>query len=115
MKKKVYKTKKTFTKKWMNIIMLVALIDLQLPFILAFLGRTEIAETLGITIVTEIIGIFLIYCAKSFFETKEVSRRKTESLVQYQKKISLTKELTIPPVDTTVVYSNFIPTSTSFI
>ena len=51
----------------------------------------------------------------SFFETKEVSRRKTESLVEYQTNISLTKELTIPPVDTTVVYANYIPTSTSFI
>ena len=46
----------------------------------------------------------------SFFETKEVSRRKTESLVEHQTNISLTKELTIPPVDTTVVYANYIPT-----
>lgn len=44
---------------------------MQFPFILAFLGKENIAETLAIAIVTEIIGVFLVYCAKSFFETKE--------------------------------------------
>lgn len=64
-------TKKTFTKKWMDIIMGVAIIDMQLPFLLAFMDKTEIAETLGVTVVTEVIGVFLVYCAKSFFETRE--------------------------------------------
>lgn len=44
---------------------------MQFPFILALLGRDNIAETMGTIIVTEIIGVFLVYCAKSFFETKE--------------------------------------------
>ncbi len=61
----------TYTKKMMNKIIFVALLDLQIPFILAFLGKEQIAETLGITIVTEIIGVFLVYCTKSFFETRE--------------------------------------------
>ena len=65
---------KTFTKKAMKWIIAVALIDLQFPFILAFLDKTQIAETLGGLIVTEIIGIFLVYCAKSFFETRESER-----------------------------------------
>lgn len=65
------KTRKTFTKKWMDIIMTIAIIDMQLPFILAFMNKESIAETLGVTIVTEIIAVFLVYCAKSFFETKE--------------------------------------------
>lgn len=64
----------TFTKKMMKQIIFVALIDLQLPFVLAFLGKEQIAETLGITIVTEIIGVFLVYCAKSFFETREAEK-----------------------------------------
>ncbi len=51
--------------------MAIALVDLQIPFILAFLGRENIAEELGKVIVTEIIGVFLVYCAKSFFETRE--------------------------------------------
>lgn len=66
----------SFTKKIMSIIVVIALIDLQLPFILAFLGREQIAETLGGLIVTEIIAVFLVYCAKSFFETKEEEKIK---------------------------------------
>lgn len=65
---------KTFTKKAMKWIIAVALIDMQFPFILAFLDKTQIAETLGGLIVTEIIGVFLVYCAKSFFETRESER-----------------------------------------
>ena len=61
----------TYTKKMMNRIIAVALIDMQSPFLLAMFDKQEIAETLGGLIVTEIIGIFLVYCTKSFFETKE--------------------------------------------
>ena len=61
----------TYTKKMMERIVNVALIDMQFPFILAFLGKENIAETMGGLIVTEIIGVFLVYCVKSFFESKE--------------------------------------------
>lgn len=60
----------------MSRIITVALIDMQLPFVLAFLGKTNIAETLGGLIVTEIIGVFLVYCAKSFFETREAEKNR---------------------------------------
>lgn len=66
----------SFTKKIMVVIVAIALIDLQFPFVLAFLGKEQIAETLGGLIVTEIIGVFLVYCAKSFFETKEEEKIK---------------------------------------
>lgn len=75
----------TYTKTMMSLIVRVALVDMQFPFILALLGRDQIAETMGGLIVTEIIGVFLVYCVKSFFETKESEkvrmieeRRKTE-------------------------------------
>ena len=68
--------KTTFTKKFVTIIMAIALVDMQLPFILAFIGRENIAEELGKVIVTEIIGVFLVYCAKSFFETKEEKKNE---------------------------------------
>lgn len=61
---------KTFTKKWMTIILIVALLDLQIPFILAFLDKMQIAETLGSLLITEIIAVFLVYCIKSFFGKK---------------------------------------------
>lgn len=68
--------KTTTTKKVMFVVLCVALIDLQLTYLLAFLGRTEIAETLAVSIVTEIIAVFLGYCCKSFFETKESEKNK---------------------------------------
>lgn len=66
----------TYTKKMMTRIVTVALIDMQLPFILAFLGKDQIAETMGGLIVTEIVGVFLVYCLKSFFETKEAEKNR---------------------------------------
>lgn len=61
--------KRTYTKDKMDLIVNVALIDMQFPFILAFMGRENIAETMGGLIVTEIIAVFFVYCLKSFFET----------------------------------------------
>lgn len=72
------KKKTTYTKRAMTWILIVSLIDLQLPFVLALLGREQIAETLGGIIVTEIIGVFLVYCLKSFFETREADKNKLE-------------------------------------
>lgn len=68
--------KNTYTKKMMTRIIIVALIDMQFPFLLALLGKEQIAETMGGLIVTEIIGVFLVYCVKSFFETKEEEKMK---------------------------------------
>lgn len=70
----------TYTKKMMNRIITVALIDMQLPFLLAMLNKQEIAETMGGLIVTEIIGVFLVYCAKSFFETKEAEKTRMQEM-----------------------------------
>ena len=66
----------TYTKKMLNRIITVALLDMQFPFLLALLGKQDIAETMGGLIVTEIIGVFLVYCAKSFFETKESEKTR---------------------------------------
>lgn len=63
--------RRTYTKNIMNRIITIALIDMQFPFALALLGREQIAETMGGLIVTEIVGVFLVYCTKSFFETRE--------------------------------------------
>lgn len=66
----------TYTKKIMTLIVCVALFDMQLPFALAFLDKVQIAETMGGLIVTEIIGVFLVYCLKSFFETREAEKNR---------------------------------------
>ena len=62
---------KTFTKRAVKAILLIALLDLQLSYVLAFLGREQIAENLSSNITKVIIGTILGYLAKAFFETKE--------------------------------------------
>lgn len=73
---------KTFTKKAVTIIMVVSLIDLQLSYILAFLGKEQIAESLSSEIATVIIGVMLGYFMKSLFETffEKREERLTRSL-----------------------------------
>lgn len=59
----------TFTKKWVEIILTTSLIDIQLVFVLAFFNKIQIAETLGVALVTQVIGVFTAYAVKAFFET----------------------------------------------
>lgn len=66
----------TFTKKAVTAILVVALIDLQLSYLLAFLGKEQIAETLSTTIAETIIGVMLGYFLKSLFETFLQEREK---------------------------------------
>lgn len=61
----------------MTAILVVALLDLQLSYILALLDRNPMEE-LAKAIVLEIVGVFLVYCLKSFFETKEEKKSERE-------------------------------------
>lgn len=72
--------KQTFTKKWVTRLMWMAVFDIQLSYVLAFLGMVEIAQSLSVAIVTEVIGVMIGYFAKSFFETREeeIMKRKDE-------------------------------------
>lgn len=73
-KRKGKRRKLTFSKKAVAVILAVAMVDLQLSYLLAFLGREQIAETLSITVVTEIVAVMLGYFMKSFKETKEAEK-----------------------------------------
>ena len=68
----------TFTKLWVTILLIVAVIDLQLSYVLALLNRSEIAETLSVAIVTEIIGVIAVYMIKSFLETSSEKKHSLE-------------------------------------
>lgn len=59
----------TFSKKAVAIILAVSLMDLQLSYVLAFLGKDQIAETLSSEIASVIIGVMLGYFMKALFET----------------------------------------------
>ena len=78
---------RTYTKNMLNRIIAVALVDMQFPFVLALLGREQIAETMGGLIVTEIVGVFLVYCAKSFFETKESEKTRLKEMQITEKEL----------------------------
>jgi hypothetical protein len=71
-KPKVKSTEKqtfTFTKKWTNRILWCGLFWITCSYILAFLGKADIAESLSETVATIIIGTFIPYLCKAFFET----------------------------------------------
>lgn len=88
------KVKLQMSKVWTAIILVVALIDLQLSYILAFMGKEEIAETLSVSIVTEIVTVVLGYFIKSFKETKEAEniKLKNEKLKFEIEKLKMNKE-----------------------
>lgn len=59
----------TYTKKAVTIILAVSLIDLQLSYILAFIGKEQIAESLSSQIAGTVIGVMIGYFMKALFET----------------------------------------------
>ena len=68
--KKLNKTKLlTYSKRAVSLVLIVSLIDLQLSYLLAFLGKDQIAESLSSTIAEVIVGVMLGYFLKALFET----------------------------------------------
>lgn len=59
----------TFSKKAVAIILVVSLIDLQLSYVLAFMGKEQIAESLSGEIASVIVGVMVGYFMKALFET----------------------------------------------
>lgn len=69
-KEKSYKKwLQTFTKKAVAAILFFSILDLQLSYILAFMGKDQIAESLSSTIASTVIGVMIGYFLKSLFET----------------------------------------------
>lgn len=66
----------SYTKVAVTAILVVALIDLQLSYVLAFIGKEQIAEQLSITVVSTIVPVMLGYFLKALFETFFEEREK---------------------------------------
>lgn len=60
----------TFTKALVGFIIISAVIDLQLSYVLAFLDKVQIAESLSTQICITIIGVALVYMIRAYFDTK---------------------------------------------
>lgn len=74
--KKRKNNKFTYTKWIVSILITIAVVDLQLTYILAFLGSPETLQETSGKLITEILGVVLVYCVKSFFETREEEKNK---------------------------------------
>ena len=67
--------RRTYTKKAVKALLVVGVVNAEIPYILAYLGREPCAE-LAIAWITEIVAVILGYLCKAYFETKEQERNK---------------------------------------
>ena len=67
--------KKTFTKGAVKALLIIGVIDANIPFLLAFLNKDPCRE-IGLAFITEIVAIILGYMCKSYFETKQEKRQE---------------------------------------
>lgn len=80
----------TFTKIAITAILFFALLDLQLTYVLAFMGKDQIAESLSSDIATTIVGVMVGYFLKSLFETffeKREERLRNEQTNEYEEEV----------------------------
>ena len=85
-KGRFHKFFETYTKIWVSVLLFVALIDLQLSYVLAYMGKSQIAESLSVAVVTEIIGVVGIYMIRAFFDT---ANEKRQNLKEKELEVSL--------------------------
>ena len=78
-KRKKKKAKKyiTYTKRWLTFILINGVIWVYLSYVLAFMDRPQIAETLSTQAVISIIATMIGYFAKSAFE-KKIGKEKED-------------------------------------
>ena len=69
-KKKPGKKYVTYTKRWLTFILINGVVWVYLSYVLAFMDRPQIAETLSTQAVISIIATMIGYFAKSAFEKK---------------------------------------------
>ncbi len=74
--RKIARKNMTFSKVWVSRLLWFGCIWITLSYILAFIDRGQIAESLSSTVANVIIFTILGYLCKSFFETKEEEKVK---------------------------------------
>lgn len=89
MDKRIY----TFTKTWINRLMWLFVIWISLTYVLAFMGRESIVETLSQDVMTGGVVLFAGYMLKAFFETYSEEKNKYKREVAMQEKIAVTGDM----------------------
>ena len=59
---------------WYNGFIFISIIDLQLSYVLAFLDKGQIAESLSIQVCITIVGTAMVYMIRAYFDTKAEKR-----------------------------------------
>ena len=67
--------KKTFTKVAVKALLIIGVIDANIPFVLAIMDKDPCRE-IGLAFITEIVAVILGYMCKSYFETKQEKRQE---------------------------------------
>ena len=60
----------TYTKRLVGLIVIAGIVDLQLTYALAFMGKDQIVESLSGQICATILGTALVYMIRAYFDTK---------------------------------------------
>lgn len=60
----------TFTKILVAFIVIMAVIDLQLSYVLAFFDKIQIAEELSKQVCTTILGVAFVYMVRAYYDSK---------------------------------------------
>lgn len=68
----------TFTKAMVALIIIMACIDLQLSYVLAFLDKIQIAEELSKQVCTTILGVALVYMIRAYFDSRAEYKTKND-------------------------------------
>lgn len=64
----------SYTKTLVAIVVFVGLVDLQLSYILAFLGKDQIVENLSIQVCITILGTVLMYIVRAYFDSNKTGK-----------------------------------------
>ena len=68
----------TFTKRLVAIIVGICIIDLQLSYVLAFLGKSATIEGLSTQLCNTILGVAFVYMIRAYFDTRAENKNVTE-------------------------------------
>lgn len=75
--RKKYETFQTYTKKAVKALLVIGVINAEIPYILSFFGRDPVSE-LGIAWVTEVVAVILGYMCKAYHEKKQQKKQELE-------------------------------------
>ena len=70
----------TFTKRAVKALLVIGIINSEIPYILAAFGK-ETGEAIALAWITEIVGVMGAYMCKSYFETKQERKQDLEDFV----------------------------------